>query len=126
MPQGAGMRYADRSPRRLVLDLFGYDPSTPREEAAGDVPQALFLMNGPMVQERLDAAGDGPLAAIVAEAGSPEEVVERLYLLTLSRRPTAEEARFCADHVGDARGRDEAYEDLLWALLNSTEFVTKR
>lgn len=128
-PQGQGqpgMRFADRSPRRQVVDLFGYDPSTPHDEAAGDVPQALFLMNSPMVQSRLRARGDGPLADLVAEYDSPEQIVERLYLLTLSRRPTAEETRFCTEHVRDAPSRNDAYEDLLWSLLNSTEFVTKR
>jgi hypothetical protein len=126
-PQGMpGMRFADRSPRRQVIDLFGYDPSTPHDEAAGDVPQALFLMNSPMVQSRLEARGDGPLAEIVAESDSPEQTVERLYLLTLSRRPTVDETRFCAEHVRNSPSRNDAYEDLLWSLLNSTEFVTKR
>ncbi len=123
--QGDG-RYADRSPRRQIVQLFGFDPSTPYDEVAGDVPQSLFLMNSSMVQGRLRADGSSPLGTIVEETESDEEIIERLYLLAVSRSPTSEETAFCLEHVKTAANRLDGYEDLAWAIVNSAEFVTRR
>ncbi len=49
-----------------------------------------------------------------------------LYLRTLARRPTDRELARCKEHVRSVNNRPEAYEDLLWALINSTEYQTKR
>lgn len=119
-------RAANRSPRRQVVELFGVDPSISHDEVAGDVPQALFLMNSALVQGRLRAEGDGPLAEIVDRSGSPAEVIEQLYVLAVSRRPTTEEQELSLEYVRSSSSRLDAYEDLLWALMNSAEFVTRR
>jgi hypothetical protein len=124
--QPGGGRFADRSPRRQIVDLFGFDPSTPHNEVAGDVPQSLFLMNGPLVQQRINADGSGPLATIVRESETDAEFVDRVYLLAVARHPTSKETAFCVDYVKNASSRLDAYEDLTWALMNSAEFVTKR
>ncbi len=123
--QGGG-GYADRSPRRQIVQLFGFDPSTPHDDVAGDVPQSLFLMNSPLLQGRLRADGDGPLGKIVDESETDKEIIERLYLLTVSRRPTSSEIAFCTQHIENASDRFDAYEDLAWAIMNSAEFVTRR
>jgi hypothetical protein len=125
-PAMAAMMFAERGPKRRFLELFGFDPSAPHEAVTGDVPQALVLMNSPLVAGRIRAPGDGPLGRIVADENSPEAAIEKLYLLALSRRPTAEETRFCVEHVRSASDRLDGYEDVAWALMNSTEFVTKR
>ena len=55
---------------------------------------------------------------------SPARVVEQLYLATLSRRPTARELARLTAHVRQHRAQPrQAYADVLWALLNSSEFV---
>ena len=43
-----------RGPRMQFAQTFGYDPSNPRDELTGSIPQALFLMNNPMIQTALD------------------------------------------------------------------------
>jgi hypothetical protein len=54
-------------------------------------------------------------------------VVEELYLSALSRFPTtAEKARAVAWLDKNAADRQQAVQDLLWALLNSKEFVFNR
>ena len=72
-------------------------------------------MNSPMANN-LNAA-----VKTLSSAGSTEQVVEGLYLTALSRRPTAEEAQKMRDYV--ARNSANAYADILWALLNTSEFV---
>jgi hypothetical protein len=44
----------------------------------------------------------------------------------MGRRPTANEKKVCLDHIASLKDRGEAFEDLLWSLLNSAEFRTKR
>ena len=54
------------------------------------------------------------------------DALEKVYLRVLARKPAEREKARCLDHVKKAGGRGEAFEDILWALLNSTEFQTRR
>jgi hypothetical protein len=49
-----------------------------------------------------------------------------LYLRCLAREPKASELATCIDHVQAADDRTEAFEDILWALVNSTEFLNRK
>ena len=61
-------------------------------------------------------------SAIFADrALKDEEIVEELFLASLSRRPTAEEVEV-AKHV-IAENKKTGVENIEWALLNSTEFL---
>ena len=42
-------------PRLLFDRLFGVDPSVANEDVVGTIPQALFLMNSPLVNNRTQA-----------------------------------------------------------------------
>jgi hypothetical protein len=67
----------------------------------------------------------GALLNQAAKAGAkPADVIETLYLATLSRRPSETEAKRLLAHV-DAAGNEtrKAYSDILWALMNSSEFT---
>ncbi|HKI20293.1 MAG TPA: DUF1549 and DUF1553 domain-containing protein [Isosphaeraceae bacterium] len=113
----------------LFLDTFGRpDPNQdPPCERTSDtaVVQALHLMNSLGVHKKL-SADDGRVAGLAKGDKAPHAIVEELYLLTYSRLPIQEERS-----VGEALFRDPksdrrgAVEDLLWALLNSAEFVFK-
>ena len=52
-----------------------------------------------------------------------EEVVEELYLRTLSRYPDAEEKDLAKATVAKSSDQKRGLEDVLWALLNSKEFL---
>ena len=59
---------------------------------------------------------------------SRRQLAEELYLRTYSRFPTEDETNLVVEVLGEAkdpRGRRTAIEDLLWALLNSAEFLFK-
>jgi hypothetical protein len=89
--------------------------------------QALTLMNGKIVAEVTNPK-KGRLLAAVAEAPFLDTAgkVEALYLAALSRRPTADESSRMVDYVtkGGASGdASKALSDVLWALLNSGEFL---
>jgi hypothetical protein len=82
-------------------------------------------MNAPGLQKKL-SADDGRVARLAKSGTSAAGIVDELYLLTYSRLPTNEEKIVAeALFLGPKSDRRSAVEDLLWALLNSAEFVFK-
>jgi hypothetical protein len=68
--------------------------------------------------------GSAILDPMLKSGQRPEQVFEKLYLATLSRRPTAEEAQRLKEFAAKGeRSLKEAGADILWALMNSSEFA---
>ncbi|WP_165219927.1 DUF1549 domain-containing protein [Aquisphaera insulae] len=124
--KGANKQVRAGGPRALFGALFAMDPSASPDEILGTIPQALFLMNGPLVQARTQARPGTVLAEILASSSSDREALNRLYLRTLSRQPNAKEVETCSAYIGRVGNRAEAFEDINWALVNSTEFISRR
>ena len=122
-----GYRNLFSGPRGQVNATFGYDPSVRRDEVAGSIPQALFLMNSPQLARAINASKQATsLGKLVAETPDDQDVVSELYLRCFAREPKAAEMRTCLEHVRTSPDRGEAFEDILWALLNSTEFLNRK
>jgi len=68
-------------------------------------------------------AESGVLAAQVREGRSDREIVEHFYLAALSRPPSEKEHELCAAAVARASARRRGLENVLWAILNSNEFL---
>jgi hypothetical protein len=105
---------------------FKFDPSAKADEVEGSIPQALLLMNNPQIQQRIQARGTNVLARILNAYPRDDDALRMLYLRTLARKPTDRELDKCRNYLKNAEDRKEAFEDILWALVNSTEFQTKR
>ncbi len=116
----------DDQGRQQFAATFGFDPSTPRGELTGSIPQALFLMNSPELHNfiRADSA-NSTIARISRQVLSDEDVVSELYLTTVGREPTTQEVSLCIEHIGQSPSRKEGFEDVLWSLLNSSEYQSK-
>ncbi len=126
-PRGGGNPYfRARSPRDGFNDLFGFDPSTPQADITGDVPQALFLMNSPQINALIQASGRTRLNQVLTKYPDDEDAVGELYLRVLAREPSEREQAICRKYIAKVDNRSEAFEDLLWSLLNSSEFLSKR
>ncbi|WP_404309028.1 DUF1549 domain-containing protein [Neorhodopirellula lusitana] len=82
--------------------------------------QTLHLAVGETVQDRLWAAG--AVKKWVAAKETPEEILEEMFVRTLSRRPTEKELAGLLETVGDSGKDPGVYEDIFWGLFNSTEF----
>ena len=80
-------------------------------------------MNSSRLQEKLEDP-KGRAARLAAGGLPPAQIIDELYLAGYSRYPTEEETRIAlaAFEGGDA-SRQTATEDVLWALINSAEFV---
>ncbi|GAB4135824.1 MAG: DUF1549 and DUF1553 domain-containing protein [Planctomycetaceae bacterium] len=130
MPPGsrASQVWTHRIPS-LFLDAFGRpDPNQdPPCERTGEttVVQALHLMNSEKLAGKI-TSDTGRAAKLANSQRTPAEIVEELYLLVYSRFPTDEERKIGIS-VFQKKGttRRQATEDLLWALLNTPEFVFK-
>lgn len=122
-PFGRGGR---TSLRRQFEEKFGYDPSTPQDEILGNVPQALTLMNLPTVTNALRAEGNTRLGQILANNKDDQDAIAELYLSFLARDPSKKELTIATEYLAKVGNRREAFEDLAWSLLNSSEFISKR
>jgi len=111
-----------RSPRQQFNTLFGFDPSAPRDEVSGSIPQALALMNGPNISQAIGAQR-GLLGRLLNATRDNDQLIVELYLRALSREPSVQEVEVCQKHFQEAPTRGEASEDILWSLVNSTEFL---
>ncbi len=114
-------------PRGRLNATFGYDPSGRRDEVAGSIPQALLLMNAPELNRAL--TGQQPnssLGKLLATVTDDKVVVEELYLRCLAREPKQTELQTCLDHLHTTGQRAEAFEDIMWSLINSTEFLNRK
>jgi len=85
------------------------------------IAQALHLLNSPEIAERIESSRGRARLLSESERG-PGEIVEELYLATLSRLPTEEERRLSLGEF-ERSDRRRASEDILWALINSKEFL---
>src|SRR5262249_34849525 len=88
------------------------------EEYTHGIPQALKLLNGPAISNT--AAG---VTQIRKTADSPVKVIEGLYLTVLSRLPTQAEVQKMKEYAAKESNSSKAYSDMMWALMNSAEFV---
>ena len=87
-----------------------------------NLAQALHTLNGDTLPTKI-ADKSGRIARLLAEKKSHEEVVTELYLWSLSRMPTAAEIATSIEFLDESPTREECYHDLLWALLNSKQFL---
>lgn len=113
-----------QGPRAEMARVFGYDPSDPRDEISGAIDQALMLMNSPNFDKAIQATNKKTLLGrLLAESDDDEMIVTDLYLRCLAREPEDAEVQTCLDYIAEVNDRPEAFEDILWALINSTEFL---
>jgi hypothetical protein len=120
------------------LKVFGRPDNTSVCEcervSSASLAQSLHLMNAADVKAKLTAAGGRAEMLTKAEMSEPKRIRE-LYLAAFSREPAADEIRIAETHLlkprTDATGKPldsqrakrNGYEDLLWALLNTKEFL---
>jgi len=110
-------------PLRAATFLAPFDdPNSQPVDYQASIQQALMMMNGKLTEEATDPAKGAAVAAVIASRRPLARRIEELYLVTLSRKPRAEETRRLLDYAS-SRDSKQALRDILWSPLNSREVV---
>ncbi len=126
LPLGArAVQIADGTTTNYFLTTFGRSPR--QTVCACDVKmdptlsQALHLLNGTTVEQKVRSGG--VIKGSIDAKKNDGQIIETLYVRSLCRKPTAEEAQALTTLIGESENRQQALEDVFWALLNSREFL---
>lgn len=112
----------DKKLHKEIMQVFDMNPSLPQGALEGSIQQALMMMNHSALQSKLSKSD--LKKRLIKLSG--EEMVHTLYLNVLARHATEEEVQRNLSYLKESQNRDEAVDDLMWVLVNSTEFRTKR
>ena len=126
LPLGArAVQIADGNTSTYFLTTFG---RAKRESVCScevvmepNLSQALHLLNGDTANTKIRAGKVIP--TLLSEGKTPEQVIEHLYMLTLTRRPTDKERAGLTHLAEESENKQEVLEDIFWSLLNSREFL---
>jgi hypothetical protein len=111
----AAARYA-----RLATD----DEMAESEGFTLTIDQALTVMNGPFTNKLALVSEKSLLGQIFKESEKPEARIKALYLGVLCREPSENELNRAIELVNSPGRVHRNYEDLMFALLMTTEFAT--
>jgi hypothetical protein len=110
---------------REHLFVFGDDERAEISTFDGNIPQALLMFNGDIVNQGARARAGGTLAAILDQSPEPAARLVRMFLAAYARPPTAAERERLLPALMASGGVGRApYEDLFFALLTSSEMQT--
>ncbi len=104
-----------------------YGPGVPYNEVTqlpGNTRQALMMRNSELVNRMLKNGG-GVLSKICGDPEPAERKIERLFVAILTRTPREGELKRWTDYVKERGGGPEAFEDVAWTLINTSEFSTR-
>jgi hypothetical protein len=119
------------------LTVFGRPDSSSACECErsqdASLAQSLHLLNAKEIQEKL-ADDKGVAARLAADTRrSDEEKIRELYLAAYAREPAGKEATLAREYIARKtankeekeamNGKRQAYEDIVWALINTKEFL---
>jgi len=126
LPLGArAVQVADGRTSNYFLTTFGRSPRL--TVAAGEsktdptLSQALHMLNGSTIQGKISQGG--LVAGWLKEGLSPQQIIEKIYIRALSRKPTTAEVERLSAVVKESASVQQGLEDVFWAVLNSREFL---
>ncbi len=129
MPEGSrAISLPDGSVSSAFLELFGRPPrDTGLESERNNRPSAeqrIHLLNSTHIERKIEQSQK--LMDIARNSQQPRDVVNGLYLAIMSRYPTDEELKAVGQYSNSGGvKRREAFVDLAWALINSSEFLCR-
>jgi hypothetical protein len=109
------------NPRAEFVSYFRNEGETDPTSYSRGIPQALRMMNsGQFLGPRSEAF----VTKQIVESGTAlEQAVERIYLRVLARRPSPAESKRMLQYLEQpGADRQQLYAEIIWTLLNSSEF----
>jgi hypothetical protein len=126
LPAGSrAVQIANGATSNYFLTTFGRAPRDTvcacEAKTEPTLSQALHMLNGSTTQGKIQSGG--LIAAWLKEGLAPPQIIERLYIRCLSRRPEPAETERLLQLVAEAPNPQAGLEDVFWAVLNSREFL---
>ncbi|MEM9646392.1 MAG: DUF1553 domain-containing protein, partial [Planctomycetota bacterium] len=90
-------------------------------DLSATVPQILAMFNGPITHVMLEN-GSSIFDDLMSEA-NPRDRIEAIFLSVLSRKPSHTDRRIAAAELQQNKGQGIGYGNIVWALLNTREFM---
>ena len=90
-----------------------------------NLAQALHTLNGDTISSKLSNK-EGRIQQLLNQKTPHDQIVDELYVATLSRPPSEAELAFSRTLLDESASPQQCYEDLLWALINSKQFLFVR
>ena len=127
LPQGTrAQALPDPQIKSYFLTAFGRSVrASPCECSSSNQPslaQVLHTIGGENIASKISSKS-GRLTRLLKSGATNSSIVDELYLSTFSRLPTHAEKQFVTKHLSKPGDRQQLFEDLLWSLLNSTDFL---
>lgn len=126
---GAGnFQQAQQQRERWLQDflrIFGGNEEDEPTLFSGSIPQALLMMNGPLVEKAISAEKGGYLFTVLSSPRfrSDNARIQALFVSSLGRLPSRYELTQLTSAMRKYPNKLSAYQDVYWALLNSNEFI---
>jgi hypothetical protein len=115
--EGFGSYFLDTFDRPKRVTVCECERST-----GATLGQVLLLANSEEMENKI-GDGNGRVARFFKNKTATAEMVEELYLTALGRAPAAAEKKRLTEYVEGAKDKQRAVEDVLWAILNTREFM---
>ncbi len=91
-------------------------------ESDGNLGQALQLINGPTVNEKVRNPSNR-LGSLLNAKKSETEILDEIYFAALARPAFDDEKKVALAHIAKGTDKRKAWEDVLWAVINTREFL---
>lgn len=125
-------RLQERILQGFIL-TFDNDEGDAADTFSGSVPQALLMLNGDLTNSTANPLISGlkplpnsTIGRILTGRGDAAAKIRKIYLAVLVREPSAAESARCTRYIEESGGGVAAYQDIFWALMNTTEYIVSR
>ena len=127
LPKGTkAIQLPDTGFDSYFLTVFGRPEASSACEcersAEASLAQSLHLLNSKDILGKI-SSDQGRAAALTNDERPIHEKIEELYYLAFSRKPTEQELAIATKHIETREKPREGFEDVVWALINTKEFL---
>ena len=127
VPDGTrAIQLPDSGFNSYFLTVFGRPESSSACECErssdASLAQSLHLLNSKDILGKV-SSDSGRAAKMVEDKRPMEQRIQELYLIAFSRQPDAEEMQIASKYIQSKENPREGFEDVVWALINTKEFL---
>ena len=128
VPQGTrAVELPDNGFNSYFLTVFGRPESASACEcersSEANLAQSLHLLNSSEIQGKLTSSSGRASILTKDQDTGLEAKIRDLFLTAFSREPSSEETAIAVNYIQKAENEKVAFEDMIWAVINTKEFL---